>query len=167
MMPRTAVASTSSAFGNASWTRVSPKNSYSFSLLMISRLSTFFSSSRMPSIALDCDSLPSFLKGMVTTATVRMPRSLAILAMTGEAPVPVPPPMPAVMKSISVPLSSTLRAISSWASRAALRPSVGSVPAPRPLAPIWIFTGTSLLKSAWESVLQTMKLHPLIFWLYM
>ena len=114
-------------------------------------------------MALDCDSFPSFLKGMVTTATVRMPLSLAILAMTGEAPVPVPPPMPAVMKSISVPLSSTLAAISSCDSRAAFRPSVGSVPAPSPLAPIWILVGTSILKRAWESVLQTMKLQPLIF----
>ena len=112
---------------------------------MMRRLSTFFSSSWMPSTALDWDSLPSFLNGMVTTATVRMPRSFAILAMTGEAPVPVPPPMPAVIKSISVPLSSTLAAISSCDSRAALRPSTGSVPAPRPLEPIWIFVGTSLL----------------------
>ena len=42
----------------------------------------------------------------VTIATVSSPISLASLAMTGDAPVPVPPPMPAVMKSMRVPDSS-------------------------------------------------------------
>ena len=44
---------------------------------------------------------PSISKGRVTTATVRMPSSLASCATTGAAPVPVPPPMPAVMNSMS------------------------------------------------------------------
>ncbi len=48
--------------------------------------------------------LPSKAKGLVTTATVRMPSSRAISATTGAAPVPVPPPMPAVMNSMSAPL---------------------------------------------------------------
>ena len=47
--------------------------------------------------------LPSNANGLVTTATVRMPISRAICAMTGAAPVPVPPPMPAVTKSMSAP----------------------------------------------------------------
>jgi hypothetical protein len=47
--------------------------------------------------------LPSKSKGLVTTATVRMPISLAISATTGAAPVPVPPPMPAVMKTMCAP----------------------------------------------------------------
>ena len=41
---------------------------------------------------------PSKWNGLVTTPTVRMPSSRATLAMTGAAPVPVPPPMPAVTK---------------------------------------------------------------------
>ena len=79
----------------------------------MSMLSTFFWSSWMPSMALVRESFPSFLKGSVTTATVRMPLSLAIFAITGEAPVPVPPPIPAVMKSIWMPLSMTTLWISS------------------------------------------------------
>ena len=46
---------------------------------------------------------PSKWKGLVTTPTVRMPISRAICAMTGAAPVPVPPPMPAVTKHICAP----------------------------------------------------------------
>lgn len=38
---------------------------------------------------------PSKLKGVVTMPTVRMPISRAVLATTGAAPLPVPPPMPA------------------------------------------------------------------------
>jgi hypothetical protein len=41
--------------------------------------------------------------GLVTTPTVRMPISRAALAMTGAAPVPVPPPMPAVRKTMCEP----------------------------------------------------------------
>ncbi len=41
---------------------------------------------------------PSNWNGLVTTPTVRMPISRAARAMTGAAPVPVPPPMPAVTK---------------------------------------------------------------------
>ena len=39
----------------------------------------------------------------VTTPTVRMPSSLATRAMTGAAPVPVPPPMPAVTNTMCAP----------------------------------------------------------------
>ena len=39
----------------------------------------------------------------MTTPTVRMPISRAALAMIGAAPVPVPPPMPAVMKHMWQP----------------------------------------------------------------
>ena len=48
--------------------------------------------------------LPSKGKGLVTTATVRIPSSRAISATTGAAPVPVPPPMPAAIKIMSDPL---------------------------------------------------------------
>ena len=46
---------------------------------------------------------PSNWNGLVTTPTVRTPSSRAACAMIGAAPVPVPPPMPAVMKHICAP----------------------------------------------------------------
>ena len=44
---------------------------------------------------------PSKLNGLVTTPMVSAPLSLAIWATTGAAPEPVPPPSPAVMKTMS------------------------------------------------------------------
>ena len=41
--------------------------------------------------------------GLVTTPTVKMPCSFAARAMIGAAPVPVPPPMPAVIKAMWEP----------------------------------------------------------------
>ena len=54
--------------------------------------------------------LPSS-NGFVTTATVRMPSSFATCATIGVAPVPVPPPMPAVMNSMSAPSMTSTNAI--------------------------------------------------------
>ena len=65
--------------------------------------------------------------------------SRAALAMTGAAPVPVPPPMPAAMKHMCAP--SSARSISSSVSSAAARPISGREPAPRPwviLRPSWM-----------------------------
>ena len=68
--------------------------------------------------------------GFVTTATVRIPISFASCATTGAAPVPVPPPRPAVMNSMSAPsITSWIRSRSSIA---ACRPTSGFAPAPRP-----------------------------------
>jgi len=50
---------------------------------------------------------PSKPNGRVTTAMVSAPRPLDISAMTGAAPVPVPPPSPAVMNTMSAPLSAS------------------------------------------------------------
>ena len=91
--------------------------------------STFLVSSSIPAIATRWR-LPSNLNGRVTTATVRMPRLFAMSAMTGAAPVPVPPPMPAVMNSMSAP--SMKPAMRSRSSIAASRPISGFAPAPRP-----------------------------------
>jgi len=63
-------------------------------------------------------------------------------ATTGAAPVPVPPPSPVVMKTMSEP--SRASQIFSVSSTAAWRPVSGLAPAPSPfvsLPPIWIFTG--------------------------
>ena len=46
---------------------------------------------------------PSYEKGKVTTPTVNIFSSLAALAITCEAPVPVPPPMPAVINTMLLP----------------------------------------------------------------
>ena len=92
--------------------------------------STYCASSLIPSCACFILLLPSKAKGVVTTATVRMPRSLAILATTGAAPVPVPPPIPAVMNTISAPVSTSVRA--SLLSSAARVPTSGLAPAPIP-----------------------------------
>ena len=47
---------------------------------------------------------PSNPNGRVTTPIVSAPRPFAISATTGAPPVPVPPPSPAVMKTMSAPL---------------------------------------------------------------
>ena len=57
----------------------------------------------MPSTAWRARFLPSKPNGLVTTPTVSAPQSRAICAMTGAAPVPVPPPMPAVTNTMSAP----------------------------------------------------------------
>ena len=74
---------------------------------------------------------PSNTNGLVTTATVSAPAFLAISAIIGAAPVPVPPPMPAVIKTMSgLPISL---ASSSRLSSTALAPTSGLAPAPSPL----------------------------------
>ena len=96
---------------------------------------------------------------MVTMPTVRRPISLATRAISGAAPVPVPPPIPAVMKTIFVPSSSIVR-ISSSLSSAARSARAGLLPAPSPsvtVRPRAILTGTSERDSAWLSVLQSTK----------
>ena len=107
---------------------------------------------------------PSKEKGRVTMPTVSTPMSRAMRATTGAPPVPVPPPMPAVMKTISVLASSRSR-ISSMDSSVAACPISGWLPAPRPLVssgPSCTRLGTGLLSRAWASVLQITKLTSLM-----
>ena len=94
------------------------------------RVSTFLRSLSIPSFANWSFLRPSNANGVVTTATVRMLRPLASSATTGAAPVPVPPPIPAVMNTMSVP--SRISRISSLLSSAAFIPISGIPPAPRP-----------------------------------
>ena len=106
---------------------------------------------------------PSISKGLVTTATVSMPSSFATWATIGVAPVPVPPPMPAVMKSMSAP--STTSCIRSRSSMAACLPTSGLAPAPSPLVmlqPICSAVLTRALLSACASVLAQIKSTPSI-----
>ena len=101
---------------------------------------------------------PSKLKGVVTIPTVRQPNSFAIEATTGALPVPVPPPIPAVINTISAPVNEFL--IVSRSSSAALHPTSGLPPAPRPpvsFCPIGILTGAVDLFKACKSVLITIN----------
>ena len=93
-------------------------------------VSTLSFSRSIPPSALVMRVRASKRKGLVTTPTVRMPISFAIPAMTGAAPVPVPPPMPQVTNTISAPESAFV--ISSVLSSAAFCPTSGFAPAPSP-----------------------------------
>ena len=77
------------------------RNRFWFGITM--RVSTDCCSSEMPASAKRMRRMPSNWNGFVTTPTVRMPISRAARATTGAAPVPVPPPMPAVMKAMWEP----------------------------------------------------------------
>ena len=100
------------------------------SLGMVMTVSAISLSRLMPSSACLARFRPSNEKGRVTTATVRMPNSLHNPAITGAAPVPVPPPNPAVMNTMWLSASAAL--ITSLLSVAASRPIWGLAPAPRP-----------------------------------
>mmetsp|Transcript_25936 Transcript_25936/g.52526 ORF Transcript_25936/g.52526 Transcript_25936/m.52526 type:complete len:220 (-) Transcript_25936:78-737(-) len=93
-------------------------------------VSTFCLKRSIASVACLILLLPSNANGFVTIATVNAPLSLLTSATTGAAPLPVPPPIPLVIKQRSAPLTMAL--ISSRDSSAARRPISGSPPAPRP-----------------------------------
>ena len=65
-------------------------------------------SARTPAAACVFLRLPSNPNGDVTMATVSAPTSRAIRATTGAAPVPVPPPSPAVTNTMSDPRRAVL-----------------------------------------------------------
>ena len=65
---------------------------------MIINVSTIFCSASTPSSAWRIRLIPSNWNGFVTTPTVNTPNSRAAWAIIGAAPVPVPPPIPAVIK---------------------------------------------------------------------
>src|SRR5215470_6993804 len=128
---------------------------------MIRSVSTANCSSAIPASAMRMRRWPSKWNGLVTTPTVRMPRSLAQRATTGAAPVPVPPPMPAVTNTMWAP--ERWSRISSSTSSAAARPTSGCEPAPRPsvaCTPIWITRSALELVSACASVLATTNSTP-------
>ena len=129
-MPCTPCRRMSSATRKDSKKPASCATASSFSLGMTMVVSTESISSEMPRSACCIRRLPSKANGLVTTATVRAPISLASEAMIGAAPVPVPPPRPAVTKTMSEPSSASM--ILSESSSAALRPTSGFAPAPKP-----------------------------------
>ena len=132
VIPCTACCNTSSAFFRASGMVVRLSTiSNSLSLGITINVSTLAFSLSIPPMALTIRAFASNLKGFVTTPTVRMPISFAILATTGAAPVPVPPPIPQVTNTMSAPLISAVS--SSILSSAAFSPISGWAPAPSPL----------------------------------
>ena len=160
-MPCTPWRSTSSATRKLSKKPASLATTSSFSLGITSMVSTASSSSGMPRSACCMRRLPSKPKGRVTTATVSAPISLASDAITGAAPVPVPPPRPVVTKTMSAPSSASI--IFSESSSAARRPTSGFAPAPRPLVsftPSCNFTGACESCSACTSVFAAMNSTP-------
>ena len=93
-------------------------------------MSTLFFTSSSPCNAKFILLVPSKLNGVETIATVTIPNFFATLAIIGRAPVPVPPPKPAVKNNILVFLNSS--DIKSILSSAASFPIIGSAPAPKP-----------------------------------
>ena len=158
-IPFTASISTLSAFPKALDKVRLPNISRSFSLWIISKASTVSFSRSIPCTACFIRKGPSNLNGRVTTATVRSPISLHAFAITGVAPVPVPPPIPATRNTIFV-LSDMFSITSSIFSIAACSPISGRLPAPLPsvsVSPIRTFSGTLLRSKACASVLATRK----------
>ncbi len=96
-------------------------------VIMVSTLSASSAKARS-AIFFRCP--PSNMNGLVTTATVKAPNSRAISATIGEAPEPVPPPKPTVIKTMLQPFKTSL--ISFCDSSAAAFPSSGFIPAPKP-----------------------------------
>ena len=128
---------------------------------MINNVSTYFCSSSNPNSAIFMRLAPSNWNGFVTTPTVRIPNSLAALAITGAAPVPVPPPRPAVINTIFA--SRICEIISSKDSSAAACPIFGLAPAPKPcviFTPIWIRRSDLESASACASELATRNSTP-------
>src|SRR5450759_1344529 len=96
-------------------------------------------------------------------ATTSAPASDASRATTGAAPVPVPPPMPAVTKTMSEPVRTCV--ILSASSSAALRPTSGFDPAPMPrdvVRPSCSFVEARFTRSTWRSVFAATNSIPLM-----
>ena len=74
---------------------------------MMMIVSTFSFSFWMPVSACTERRRPSKPNGRVTTPIVSAPICLAISATSGAPPVPVPPPLPAVMNTMSAPFSTS------------------------------------------------------------
>ena len=128
--------------------------------MMIS-VSTTFCSASTPASACFMRLPPSNWNGLVTTPTVKTPSSRAACAMIGAAPVPVPPPIPAVIKHMCAP--ARWSTICSMLSSAAAEPTDGRAPAPRPsvtFRPIWIFDADFDCCRACASVFATTNSTP-------
>ena len=105
-MPCTPWRSTSSATRNASTIEVDLSSTVSRREFGITiSVSTSRASSSTPWSACSPRRWPSNENGLVMMPTVSAPTSREIRATIGAAPVPVPPPAPAVMNTMSEPRS--------------------------------------------------------------
>ena len=135
----------------------------SFWLGIAINVSQAFFISAIPSRALFILLGPSKLKGSVTIPTVNTPSSLEICEITGAAPVPVPPPIPAVMNTMSAPSIKAI--IASLSASTASLPTLEFAPAPNPLVkffPTCILCSDGLLSKSWASVFIAIKSTPCI-----
>ncbi len=162
-MPCTPCLSTSSATRNASGKGVFLSTTWSKrSLGIVMIASTFSLSAAIPRSACARRLRISIENGLVTTPTVSAPASRAISATIGAAPVPVPPPIPAVTKTMSAPLIALI--IKSRLSSAAFTPMSGLDPAPSPrvsfspICTLWVAFEDA---SAWASVFMAINSAPL------
>ena len=150
VIPATPCNSTSSARLNASSKLVfSVATDKSRSFGMMINVSTLSRNLAIPASACIARRRPSNPNGRVTMPTVNAPAARAISAMIGAAPVPVPPPSPAVMNTMSAPL--TISSMSLRLASAASCPIAGSLPAPRPRVisrPMSILKSASLINNA-------------------
>ena len=162
VMPSTPWYSTWSAMRKASRTGVAASETWSSrSFGTTIRVSTAAFSSPMPMSAWAARLRPSKENGRVTTPMASELRLLAISATMGAPPVPVPPPSPAVMNTMSAPLR--ISSISVRCSSAARRPTSGLEPAPNPRVvsrPRSSFTSASDISRAWASVFMAMNSTP-------
>jgi hypothetical protein len=104
---------------------------------------------------------PSKANGFVTIHILKAHSSFATSATTGAAHVPVHPPRPQVIKTISAQVRASF--ISSLDSSAAFLPTSGSLPAHRPeviIFQIFNFFGANELNKAWASVFTAMNSTP-------
>src|SRR5439155_1100723 len=142
------------AFLRASWKGIPfPTTASKRSFGTVTIVSTCLRISAMPISAWRIRLRPSNRNGFVTMPIVRAPRSRAICAIMGDAPVPVPPPMPHVTNTRSAPCRAC--STSSRFSSIAWRPISGRAPAPRPRVnffPICTFTSALLFSKACASV---------------
>ena len=140
VIPLTAFVKISSATLNAVGSGRSGARSSSLSFGITINVSTMPSIRSSPSVAFSIRFAPSTLNGNVTTPITKAPCFFAISAMTGAAPVPVPPPSPQVTNTKSE--FSSFFLISCCCSRADSAPILGFEPAPSPFdnsRPIRIF----------------------------
>ena len=162
LIPRTAVRHTmSTMLKDSCKVRDLPANETNRSFGIMISASTALANSAMPATAFFFRCKPSKRNGLVTTPTVRAPSSRAVRAMTGAAPVPVPPPMPAVTKTMSAPARTSPRRWES--SSAAAQPMSGLAPAPSPFVrclPIWILVEARFVSKTWQSVFAAMNSTP-------
>ncbi len=163
VVPFTAFVKISSAILNAVCKGKFGANSNNLSFGITIKVSTTDCILSKPSIAFSILFWPSTVKGIVTTPIVKAPCFFAIEAITGAAPVPVPPPKPQVINTISELASFFL--ISDSDSFADSWPILGFDPAPKPWVnsfPINIFESALAYRRSWASVLMAINSPPLI-----